>query len=101
MMSSGAMTVSSLFQSYSGWSAPVILEESLGCGYLGVVAVCPVEAGGHAAKHFYRSLAFLIRPKGHLLGALGLEMVSLKLVAHVCKGSRFLTYPRVMGSWSL
>ena len=77
-----------------------MLEEGLGCAHLGVVAVCPVEAGGHAAKHFYMLLAFLIRSKGRLLGALGLKMVFFKLVVHICKGLRCLdlTYPRVMGS---
>jgi hypothetical protein len=69
-MSSGAMTVSSLFQSYDGLSAPVILKTELAYAHFGVVAVCPVEAGGHAAKHFYRSLAFLIGSKDHSLGTL-------------------------------
>jgi hypothetical protein len=70
MMSSGAMTVSSLFQSYDRVSAPVILEIKLGYAHLGVVAVCPIEAGGHAAKHFYRLSAFLIGSKNHSLGTL-------------------------------
>jgi hypothetical protein len=64
------MTVSSLFQSYDRLSAPVILESELGYAHLGVVAVCPVEASGHAAKHFYRLLAFLIGSKNHSLGTL-------------------------------
>jgi hypothetical protein len=91
------MTVSSLFQSYDRLSAPVILEEKLGCAHLGVVAVCPVEAGGHAAKHFYKSLAFLIRSKDYLLGTLMLEDDVLQATCF-CNG--IITYPRVMGSWS-
>jgi hypothetical protein len=83
------MTVSSLFQSYDKISAPVMLEEGLGCAHLGVVAVCPVEAGGHAAKHFYRLLAFLIRPKDHLLGTQCLKMFFLQDV-YACKGLRCL-----------
>jgi hypothetical protein len=50
--------------------AHVAFEKRLESAYLGVVAVCPVEAGGHAAKHFYRLLAFLIGSKERSLGTL-------------------------------